>query len=365
MYARGIINRRYAYQGPHSLTLDIINACNINCVGCNYHSFRRNKDSFSPEWHQEKMRGEDFIRIIDEAEKMNIRHIALCGNGEPFMHPDILQFISYIKQKKIWCRVITNGTLIDKNTLHSLSSLRLDYLTLSLWDHDIERNEELRPGHKEKLQNIKKWLNYYREKRMVSPAINVNYMLSNRNYNFIHEMYKFAKENNIKRISFKLFRILEGLAEDYALSEQQIAIIIEQLKEISRTDRGKIVKDIHYFYRFLQGVHPERWLYLNDFLLYMPCYIGWIFMTISLNGDVAPCCGCPKYILGNIYQNKLSEIWNSKKYQEFRYRALTDKSSKEFDGCRCKELCAQHQLNLMVHKHFGRFVSPFVDRNQD
>jgi len=57
----------------------------------------------------------------------------------------------------------------------------------------------------------------------------------------------------------------------------------------------------------------------NDFLS-LPCYIPWYSTMISINGDVYPCC-CfydGQVVLGNIFEEDFSRIWNNDKYQQFR-----------------------------------------------
>ena len=50
------------------------------------------------------------------------------------------------------------------------------------------------------------------------------------------------------------------------------------------------------------------------------CTLPWEVMTVTLNGDVVPCCYDydAKVVLGNMGEQSLSEIWNGKKMQALR-----------------------------------------------
>jgi len=352
LYVRGILSRRYAYKGPHIIVPYVTNVCTMNCVGCWHHSFRK-RDSLSLTSEKQHIKTENFMRIIDEAGKMNVRSVILSGSGEPFMHPDILRFIQYIKQKNMECHVVTNGAFIKEDNLITLSSLRLDSLILSLWDHDSKRYEELRPGHGRALENIKRWMKFYKTKKMLLPKLKLVYLISNKNYSYVNEMYEFSKIYAINSILFKLFRIEDGMTNDFLLSQKQIAAVIAQLERISMINKGRIPTNIHEIHSFLKRVQVKNGLYQNNFLREMPCYIGWFYTIILLNGDVSPCCGCRKYALGNVYKNSLSEIWNSKLYEEFRYNTLTDKHSGMYKNWHCGDLCSDYNINLRLNNYFG------------
>jgi radical SAM protein with 4Fe4S-binding SPASM domain len=70
-------------------------------------------------------------------------------------------------------------------------------------------------------------------------------------------------------------------------------------------------------------------------------HCGWIYstMTIQVNGDVVPCCADPKgsYVLGNIFETNVYDIWNNKKYQRIR-KAVSTRSN-ELDLC---SLCSSY-----------------------
>lgn len=354
-YARGILNKRHAYKGAHFLEVHITNSCNINCIGCFYHSSRK-PDRFNQAWRRQCIKADDFFRIIDEAQQMKVKNIVFSGNGEPFMHPDIMEFIKYIKQKKMNCMVVTNGILINEDILDELSLLKLNSIVLSLWDCNENRYGELKPDHKDELNAIKQWLRIHNKKKLSFPKITLIYLINNRNYNCIDEMFEFAQENNIRKVIFRLFKVYEDTTKDFMMTPEQIVIAIQQLKRMTKKTKKKTITNSKDFCRFLEGLNIKGHMYYNNFLRNMPCYIGWLYMIVLIEGDVIPCCGCRRYILGNIYKDKLTDIWGSKKYELFRYQTLLNKNIEVFDDCHCGDLCSHYQINLKLNNYFGRLI---------
>lgn len=81
---------------PH-ITIEPNTTCNIKCRKC-YNLNQDHVKSF------EQVKCE-----IDLAfKKRKVETISLLG-GEPTIHPDILKIIAYIKSKKVYCQLLTNG----------------------------------------------------------------------------------------------------------------------------------------------------------------------------------------------------------------------------------------------------------------
>src|SRR5206468_2554138 len=70
------------------------------------------------------------------------------------------------------------------------------------------------------------------------------------------------------------------------------------------------------------------------------CRRPWTLMYITANGNVLPCCISPfverdydSLILGNAFEQPLSEIWNGERYRDFRTRLLSDHPPHACEGC--------------------------------
>jgi radical SAM protein with 4Fe4S-binding SPASM domain len=353
-YARGILVKRKAYKGPAYLELNITNICNFNCIGCFYHSELKN-DRFTAEWRKYQMPPDLVLRLVDEAAKIRTSNIILTGNGEPTLYPALYDVINRIKKHNMGCMIITNGTGIDETMLSSFNYQHVDNVLVSLWDHDPDRYEALHPGHRDKLKHIKQWLTL-KARNYQYPKVNLLFLLNKYNYRSIEDMVRFSIQYNVDQVTFKLFRVYDEITKDYLMDERDLAWIKDELRRVSKKYKKLIKTNSNAFLLYTDRMSNDGYIYRNNFLREMPCYVGWYYMVVLNNGDILPCCGCRKYVLGNIHRNSLSEIWHSKKYESFRFDALFYKDKQEFDQCNCVHACSHYQMNFKTHRFFKYFI---------
>ena len=83
----------------------------------------------------------------------------------------------------------------------------------------------------------------------------------------------------------------------------------------------------------------------------LPCYVGWIYSRILVNGDVVPCCKAHRVVMGNVLDHRFRQIWFSDRQCEFRHKALTYKKSHPFfRKIDCYKACDNFAMNLDVHR---------------
>ena len=94
----------------------------------------------------------------------------------------------------------------------------------------------------------------------------------------------------------------------------------------------------------------NRWLFEQDKKLKnnshyakQYCEYPWTSLTVMADGNVVPCTQISnnEIVLGNINENSLEEIWNGKKYDEFRKMHVTGEFPKEH---KCLKNCDQVKL---------------------
>ncbi|MFX0134268.1 MAG: radical SAM protein [Candidatus Hodarchaeota archaeon] len=83
------------------LLIEITNKCPFNCIFCSSNS-NIHKNKF--------IKKEKLFNIIRDAKSVGIEIIQLSG-GEPFLHPNILEFISYILDEGLLLEIYTCGNI--------------------------------------------------------------------------------------------------------------------------------------------------------------------------------------------------------------------------------------------------------------
>lgn len=88
---------------PLHVKLHPTNRCNLKCSFCTF----ANRDNAELSINR-------IISFLEQAYSIGCRAITISGGGEPLLHPNINEIISYAYQLGISVGIVTNGTVLDK-----------------------------------------------------------------------------------------------------------------------------------------------------------------------------------------------------------------------------------------------------------
>lgn len=94
----------------NEISIEILQRCPNRCIYCSSHSNPQATHIIS----FETIKG-----IIDDAKVLGCKIVCLSG-GEPFLHPRIIEIISYIAQQHLICYVYTSGIYMSNGVFSSL-----------------------------------------------------------------------------------------------------------------------------------------------------------------------------------------------------------------------------------------------------
>lgn len=89
-------------QLPFLATIDIVDTCNLSCRTCMQEAFSHSSG---------KMDFDLFLRILDKLQLMNIKQVELYNYTEPFLHPDVYDFMKEVKRRNLTLGISTNLSL--------------------------------------------------------------------------------------------------------------------------------------------------------------------------------------------------------------------------------------------------------------
>lgn len=92
------------------ISIEILQRCPNRCIYCSSHS--------NPQ-ATHIIPFEIIKNIIDDAKSLGCKTVCLSG-GEPFLHPQILDIISYIAKLQLICYVYTSGIYMKDEVYSSL-----------------------------------------------------------------------------------------------------------------------------------------------------------------------------------------------------------------------------------------------------
>ena len=259
---------------PDVVRIEPASACNLRCVHCPTGTIK------SP--NRGIMSQKTFSVIMENLEHKLPRVVVMYHGGEPMLCIDVWNWIKVLKLMGVqYVKTVTNGTMLSDVSIKSIIDSRLDSIEFSIDGQSPEESDSIRRGSncQEIIGNIKELVEVKRLLGSKLPEISIT------NAQFKNRVN--SDEPATPEFLFSEF----GEAVMYKIT---YAIKWPGMKS-SFNKRPQILD---------KGYCPH---------LYETITIRW-------NGDVVPCCFdiMSGYVIGNIHENRLEEIWQNERYQEIR-----------------------------------------------
>jgi radical SAM protein with 4Fe4S-binding SPASM domain len=348
------------------LSIELTYKCNLKCIMCpQANELKKDNSALKKAMQTEKEIGIEVIRkVLKEATDIGVKAITFTG-GEPFMRKDILEILEEAKKYPITCTIISNGGVIKDEQIKRIVEIGVDKIIFSL-DGPKDIHNQIRGNNKTFDNLIKNTAKFQEEKNSQNkniPDVSFNCTISSENYKHLEEIMDIAKENKININYTYLYyttkemqeRTLQLLQHEKIKEEDQD--IDNNLKEIDPKALITITKRIinnQKKYKINANFTPslneeEIKKRFNDdnYSFVDKCFYPWFATRIDPFGNVYPCSMSIK--LGNIKTDTLPNIWNNKKYTQFR-RSLR----KNGLFPKCKKCCA---LENRIWNYLPRMTS--------
>lgn len=355
----GILGGRRALCGPENAVIETTHHCNAACAMCMSHGYLFSESYGKRREHRDGrtvMEKEVFERLVDDLASIRTRMVTLSGKGEPFMHRHALDFIRYIKSKGLKLMIYSNGILIDEKRAEVLVETGCDILNVSVNAGTPDTYRSINPkGRFEEVELALQRIGQIKKIRNSDlPSLQVSFVIFKQNHLEIERMLELGASWGASEILFYPAGIYSETSE-LALSEEEMRTVVEHSRKISSNSGSypnhNLPELAKAFEELIQSgrefVSGQRGL---------PCYTGWLFVNISPDGCVVPCCYCTKS-LGNLIDRSFAEIWNGPDYQDFRSKCLEmEKNPTMFPGCECFTNCNFFGTN----RDFYQLAHPFT-----
>ncbi|MFQ6050137.1 MAG: radical SAM/SPASM domain-containing protein [Candidatus Hydrothermarchaeota archaeon] len=285
-----IIKSRYS-PVPLVICHNITYKCNLRCKFCRFWRIKP---------QQKELTFEEIQRIIDESRELGAIMYNVWGT-EPLMREDLLNCLSYAKEKGLRTCLITNGILLE-NRVKELSKL-IDYLIVSVDGLD-DTYEKIRGIN---FRTILRALEKVKEYKIKTT---LNYVICGLNLGGIRKTISFANDMGFY-ISFEPVHYFPEIEEDWEeikIKDQDSYIkAIETIIEMKK-EGYKIANS----FKYLSLLKENR----RDFR----CSVGNFLLHIEPDGSVYIPCGKWGKI-GSARENSLRNIWFSSEAKKRRNHA--------------------------------------------
>lgn len=273
-----------------------------------------------------KMTFDSFKKYLSPL-RFTTEYVTLWHFGEPFLNGELDKFVDYCKKYYIKTQISTNGSLLEGELLKRVLIAGVDRLIISLdtYDGDIYPRYRVGGDFNKIISNIQNTIKLRDELKSQTKII-VQYMIMKENED-IEKMKVHGKTLGVDEILIKTVGLGTAI-KDLKKGEE----FFPENKDFRRynmmTDDCVVTK-------------------YNDF----SCKYAWKRMLVCSDGTCVVCVRDQnnEYIMGNLNGNtNIKDVWNGKKYQQFRKLLLTD--NKDISFCqRCPERL-KYKLDPWVSK---------------
>jgi radical SAM protein with 4Fe4S-binding SPASM domain len=362
-YALRVLNKRlrgyaFYYLGrgkssyPEAVTLFLTHKCNLRCKMCGQWGEGGVTKKQEAQYIGGELSSVELRSLIDDLAVFR-PNITLFG-GEPLLYPAVPDLISQIKQKRMHCLMITNGSLLEKMAAEIVES-GLDELNLSL-DGRAECHDRIRglPGLFDTIMRGLKAVQHHKTKlNRKYPLVNLQCTITKDNYLHLEDLLEVAGQIGADSLTFHNLIFLDPviLEQQKAVNKalgcdakewEGFAFNPEIEPEVLSEKREKILAGKYPFkIDFYPNFSRQELLDYYKNKHYRPdqgkarCLSPWVVAYVFPDGEVRPCLNF-NYSYGNIKNSGFMDIWNNPQALRFR-RQL--QQHRIFPVCaRCTEL---------------------------
>lgn len=330
---------------PREIHVFVTTACNLRCSICG-------------QWGRSGLYTEQRVRpptslmpldvirrLVEDAEDHEAHLRCYLMGGEPFLHPDIFEIIELLRASKgcSYIDVNTNATRrLDQVGCERLVDTGIDAVAFSL-DGPSEVINDTARGRgvfDAVCSSIRELANARTRKRSPTPKIVVVFTIQAHNYRAIAKTVRFLDTLPIDSAFVQMpyyLSLAEGIESVEAvqaatgitfdawrgfLNKDLFAGIDplrleRELREVGAMNPSFALglNPVGFSSRQRAAFFSERWV---EMVRDRVCPKLEFRTNLLPNGNVVPCTELSDLIVGNLYENRLSEIWTGVKYARFR-----------------------------------------------
>lgn len=303
-YFFSILTGNTVHKGsPAFLSIEPATLCNLRCPECftTQPSFTRPKGTLTKDIFQ---------KIINDASAYSF-YLNLYFQGEPFMNPELVDFIAMAKHTRFYTAIATNGNFLDGVMAENLVNSQLDRLIISLDGTDAATYHEYRKqGNFENvLMGIQIMVAAKKSLGKRHPFIELQFLLTKKNQHQQKEIKKLGRQLGVDKVTIKSIQLVNSDSAGEWLPEKSTRY---------KTDKNGTVT--------INSNLPNR------------CFRMWSSCVITWDGNVIPCCfdKNASFTMGTMMNQSLDEIWKNEKYRIFRNKVFSERKNIDI-CCNCSE----------------------------
>lgn len=337
--------RRYFPRWPSAIDIELTNRCNLRCPSCWFHG----ENGVGDRYRGEELDTSEVLRFIDQVAPR--RPSLYFGGAEPLLRGDFLTIATHVKSRGLPMAFTTNGTLLTPDTSEKLVAAEIEDISISI-DGLEEVHDQLRGqgSFNKAVSNLCHLIDYRQARGAERPLVTVNITVNPAVVGRLEETIRFiggATEDGVD--SYRIHHLWFISPDELQLHQAAVGKALgcsapgagaHRLSSSHQIDVAALSDEISRlrglnrvtFFPDLSG-EEIREFYAEGRPGTRRCRAPFRSLVVKPNGEVRFCPDewIDDYVLGNIRETGLEEIWRSRRARRFR-RALLLRGS--FPGCR-------------------------------
>lgn len=279
---------------PSQIIVDLCDVCNYECIHCPQVLLKKS-GKISGEFLSLELNKKMVDEVATEG-KGFVQQIRYTADGEPFLHPYVMEMLEYaVVNANCLVSITTNGSLLDEEKIEKLLKLNLGLIDFSIDAFSDETYAKVRKkGILSTVRNNVNTMLKLKKELESKTKIVVSFVKQNQNENEEEQFKTYWYEQGVDRVIIRKLHTAGGTLD---------------------FNNNEIKNSVNY-----------------------PCVYLWERITLNQKGELG---FCPtdwdeddsKIICKDYTKHTIKEIWNSKEYSSLRNQHLTGNFK---DSCVCK-----------------------------
>ncbi|HAQ41997.1 MAG TPA: radical SAM protein [Clostridiales bacterium] len=291
-----------------NLHIEITSKCNERCVHC-YIPHDNNVNHIEPDL---------FYNILEQCKKMNLLHVTLTG-GEPMTHNNFSDFLKKCNEYNLSVNVLSNLTLLNDDIIEEMKRNGLLSVQVSLYSMDSNIHDSITQikGSFEKTKNA-----ILKLKENDIP-LQISCPIMKQNINCYNDVIDWGKTHNI------------NVGSDYVIiarynhTTQNLSNRLS-INDVEEVINQRIGNEPQYLELMEKDAEKKKYMNPEDTV----CSVCYSSICIADNGNVYPCAGWQDYVVGNVNETALNDIWKD----SIKVQYLRSLRKRDFPKCiQCPE----------------------------